>query len=174
MEDIYNRPSTCDLSQLCMQVSFYLLTTLTTLSVYKRYLQLSFCPSSAFRSLSTCLLLSLSMTGIYSCPSTSPSTCKSPSTYLHALYPLCKWQVSTAVLLPVPAPAGLLLPHYSLYPEYPLCQWQVSTAVLPLSGSPSTCSPLSIPLSFLWQLSFRQFHSVPASVQYCTVTLLPA
>jgi hypothetical protein len=61
MEDIYNRPSTCDLPQLCMHVSFYLLTTLTTLSVYDRYLKLSFYLSQLCMQVSFYLLTTLSV-----------------------------------------------------------------------------------------------------------------
>jgi hypothetical protein len=95
--------------------SFYLLTTLSILSVYDRYLQLSLYLSQPllasfylFTTLSiydkylqlafylslhlqvsfyllTLSLSSLSMTVIYSCPSTCPCPCSTPSTCLYKL-----------------------------------------------------------------------------------------
>ncbi len=124
----------------CRSPSTCLLPSPPSLSMTGIHSSPSNCPSSACRSPSTCLLLSLSMIGIFSTAvlylyrprqaSFSLITSLSiPSVYdmylqlsfdLHyPVYPLCLWQVSTAVLLPVPAPAGLLLPAHYLH--HPLC-----------------------------------------------------
>ncbi len=106
------------------------------------------------RSPSTCFLPSLHPLCLWQVSTAVllPYTALHAGLLLPAYYSLYLWQVSTAGLLPVPASAGLLLPAHNYL--YPLCQWQVSTALLPLSGSHSTCSPLSILLSFLWSYPF--------------------